>query len=193
MSGTRRSALSPSKKLKNFTLISNRGFRAGVRLFTSICQLLTKKIPLYELLKADYNTNLVPESMAQRKKVTRTDRNNSSLRHDLSTLELPDLHPSLCPKSHHLIITTTKAVLAWTSAGTAKLFRSASGGIVAAKRAPDGSGILAVADSQVVVLHDIKKGMRRRSYKLRGSEVCMPGCDIRSKSHSHRVRVRCDF
>ncbi len=75
------------------------------------------------------------------------------------------------PKSHHLIVTTAKGVFAWDNHGVKEIFRSGSEGIVAAKKANNGSGLLAVADSQVVVLHDINKGMQR-SYRLRGSDVC---------------------
>jgi hypothetical protein len=74
------------------------------------------------------------------------------------------------PPSHHLIITTNKNIYSWDSRGLSGLFRSGSEGIVAAKKAKDGSGILAVADSQVVVLHDVKRGMER-SYRLKGADV----------------------
>jgi len=75
------------------------------------------------------------------------------------------------PRSYHLIITTAKGVFVWGSHGVREIFRSGSEGIVAAKKASSGSGLLAVADSQVVVLHDVNKGMQR-SYRLRGSDVC---------------------
>ena len=78
---------------------------------------------------------------------------------------------STFPRSHHLIITTAKGVFAWGSHGVKEIFRSGSEGIVAAKKAIDGSGLLAIADSQVVVLHDVNKGMQR-SYRLKGSDVC---------------------
>ncbi|MCJ1365062.1 hypothetical protein MMC16_004181 [Acarospora aff. strigata] len=51
-----------------------------------------------------------------------------------------------------------------------KIFRSESEGIITAKGARDGSGVLAVDDIQVVILHDIKKIMKR-SYRLKGSDV----------------------
>ena len=51
-----------------------------------------------------------------------------------------------------------------------EIFRSGSGGIVAAKKTADGAGLLAVADSEVVLLHDIKKGMQK-SYRLKGTDV----------------------
>lgn len=41
---------------------------------------------------------------------------------------------------------------------------------MAAKRATNGPRLLAVADDQVVILHDIRKGMRR-SYRLRREDV----------------------
>lgn len=85
-------------------------------------------------------------------------------------LETPALDASKCPKTHHVIITTTKAVYSWNGNAITELFRSDSQTIVAAKRAPDGSGLLAVADSQAVTLHDGTKGTER-TYRLKGSEV----------------------
>lgn len=74
------------------------------------------------------------------------------------------------PQCYNLIVTTKKAVFAWSSNGITKIFHSGSEGIVAARKASDSGGLLAVADSQVVVLHDIRKGMQN-SYRLRGSDV----------------------
>ncbi|MCJ1463723.1 hypothetical protein MMC07_002332 [Pseudocyphellaria aurata] len=73
------------------------------------------------------------------------------------------------PPCRHLIVTTTKGVFTWGSHGIKEVFHSGSGGIVAARKARNGSSLLAVADSQVVVLHDTRKGMQK-SYKLRGSD-----------------------
>ena len=81
--------------------------------------------------------------------------------------------PLAFPRSHHLIVTTAKGVFTWSSHGVKEIFRSGSEGIVAAKKASNGSGLLAVADSQVVVLHDVNKGMQR-SYRLKGSDVRAP-------------------
>ncbi|KAL8727334.1 MAG: hypothetical protein Q9166_006102 [cf. Caloplaca sp. 2 TL-2023] len=53
--------------------------------------------------------------------------------------------------------------------GITEIFRSGTKGIVAAKRASKGSGILAVADDQLVVLHDVRKGMQK-SYRLRSAD-----------------------
>ncbi|KAA6410680.1 MAG: hypothetical protein FRX48_06103 [Lasallia pustulata] len=86
----------------------------------------------------------------------------------LLPLETPTIEPSF-PRSHHLVVTTTKGVYTWGRHGLTEIFRSGSGGIVAAKKAQNGSSLLAVADSQVVVLHDIEKGMQK-SYKLKGSD-----------------------
>ena len=88
-------------------------------------------------------------------------------------LSLPqNLHrsPSF-PRSHHLIVTTTRGVYSWDLDGITLLFRSGSAGIVAAKRATNGSNILAVADGQVVILYDPEKGVQKRSYRLKGSDV----------------------
>lgn len=74
------------------------------------------------------------------------------------------------PPSNRLVVTTTKGVYIWDVYGISEIFRSSSQGIVAAKMIVNDSEMLAVADSQVVVLHDISGGMRR-SYRLKGSGV----------------------
>lgn len=73
------------------------------------------------------------------------------------------------PPEHRLIITTTKGVYTWDAQGVTQIFRSGSEGIVAATRVTSSSEMLAVADSQVVVLHEIGGG--KKSYRLKGSEV----------------------
>ncbi|KAL8859717.1 MAG: hypothetical protein Q9178_003832 [Gyalolechia marmorata] len=55
------------------------------------------------------------------------------------------------------------------SHGITEIFRSVSKGIVAAKRASSGSGIVAVADDQLVILHDTRKGLQA-SYRLRSAD-----------------------
>lgn len=72
--------------------------------------------------------------------------------------------------SNRLIITTKKGVYIWDAYGIAEIFRSGSEGIAAAKKIVIGNEMLAVADSQVVVLHDISGGLQR-SYRLKGSDV----------------------
>ena len=74
------------------------------------------------------------------------------------------------PLSNRLIITTKKGVYIWDAYGITELFRSGSEGIAAAKKIVIGNEMLAVADSQVVVLHDIGGGLQR-SYRLKGSDV----------------------
>ena len=70
------------------------------------------------------------------------------------------------PTSHHLVITTTKGVYAWNGQGTVEMFASNSEGIVAAKKVQASKELLAVADSQLVILHDYNQGMQQ-TYKLR--------------------------
>ncbi|SMQ49612.1 unnamed protein product [Zymoseptoria tritici ST99CH_3D7] len=65
--------------------------------------------------------------------------------------------PFEIPESTHLLITTPRHIFAWDAAGIRPVFRSRKGGIVAAREAKDGSGVLAVASSNVVVLHDTKR------------------------------------
>jgi len=81
--------------------------------------------------------------------------------------------PSSFPASLQAIVTTARGVYSWTADGVKEIFHSGSGGIVAAKKTSGPGGLLAVADSQVVVLHDVKKGMQQ-SYRLKGTEVWEP-------------------
>lgn len=74
------------------------------------------------------------------------------------------------PSSHHLVIVTQNNVLAWDSSSLRTVFTSGSGGILAARAASNGSGTLAVADSHLVVLHEIHQGMEK-SCRLKGAEV----------------------
>ena len=78
------------------------------------------------------------------------------------------------PPNHHLVIATENNILACDKNGVRRIFKSASSGILAAKEARDGSGTLAVADSQIVVLHRVpdESGMER-SYRLKGADVCV--------------------
>lgn len=74
------------------------------------------------------------------------------------------------PPQHRLVITTTKGVYIWDVYGLTEIFRSGSKGIVAAKRVASGGEMLAVADSEVVILHEFNGGLQK-SYRLKGSEV----------------------
>ena len=74
------------------------------------------------------------------------------------------------PQSHRLIVTTTRGVYEWDASGISEIFHSSSEGIVAAKRLGAETNMLAVADNQVVVLHEIK-GTTHKSYRLKGSQV----------------------
>ncbi|PSK50399.1 Calcipressin-like protein [Elsinoe australis] len=73
------------------------------------------------------------------------------------------------PRNHHLLITTPGAIHAWDCYGIHKIFNSSRQGILAAKASKDGSQILAVADSQVVVLHDCRRN-REESWGLNSSD-----------------------
>jgi hypothetical protein len=74
------------------------------------------------------------------------------------------------PSDHHLIITTEQHVISYDRNGLNRIFKSGSSGILAAKQTKDGSGTLAIADSQVVLLHQVERGMER-SYRLKGTDV----------------------
>lgn len=65
------------------------------------------------------------------------------------------------PGDSHLLVTTPSHVYAWDSVGVHTIFSSSKSSIVAAKEAKDGSGVLAVADKHVVVLHDTKRGQEK--------------------------------
>ncbi|MCJ1391014.1 hypothetical protein MMC18_003875 [Xylographa bjoerkii] len=73
------------------------------------------------------------------------------------------------PTTHQVVVTSTRGVYSWTSVGVNELFRSGSDGIVAAAKASDDKDLIAVADRQVVILHDVKKGMHQ-SYRLKGAD-----------------------
>lgn len=92
-------------------------------------------------------------------------RKSSLSRREKSNSSIHETDPT-----RHLIVTTTKGVFTWGNQGVKEIFKSGSGGIVAARRVKNGGSLLAVADSQVVILHDTRKGMQK-SYKLRGSDV----------------------
>lgn len=72
----------------------------------------------------------------------------------------------IMPSTHHLVVTTTKGVYTWNAHGIAVLFTSPSVGIVAAKKIQGTKDLLAVADSQLVILHDYYEG-NQRIYRLR--------------------------
>ena len=91
------------------------------------------------------------------------------------------------PVAHRLIVTTTQGVYTWGAAGIVEMFHSGSGGIVAAKKLGPDQGRLAIADSQVVVLHDVHKDMQR-SYRLKGSEVLMSTLWSGQQLTMHRVK-----
>lgn len=74
------------------------------------------------------------------------------------------------PDSHELIVTTPRSVFVWSNDGIVPVFQSTTNGIVASRKTAQGGGLLAVADSQVVLLHDMKKG-NEKTYKLKGSDV----------------------
>ena len=94
-----------------------------------------------------------------------------SLSSDLEGSDTGSHKTFVFPPRTRLIITTTKGVYSWDSSGVTEIFRSGSEGIVAAKKLESERAMLAVADSQVVILHEVKGGTQK-SYRLKGSEVC---------------------
>jgi WD40 repeat protein len=73
------------------------------------------------------------------------------------------------PSNKHLLITTPSRIVSWDATGIHELFKSGKSGIAAATESKDGSGILAVADKHVVVLHDTQRG-KEKSWGLSGPE-----------------------
>jgi hypothetical protein len=71
-------------------------------------------------------------------------------------------------------VTTHKQILSWDKDGLKPVFISGSEGILAAKEAKDNGALLAVADSQVVILHDVNSEIQR-SYKLKGTDASLHG------------------
>lgn len=94
------------------------------------------------------------------------------------------------PDSHHLIITTSKGVFIWDREGILPVFQSETGGIVASRKTANDSELLAVADSQVVLLHDMNRG-DKKTYKLRGSDVRVGLLAIRCEADIARAMSAC--
>lgn len=65
------------------------------------------------------------------------------------------------PSNNHLLIACPSKILSWDSGGINTIFQSGKAGIVAAREAKDGSGMLAIADKQVVVLHDTRRRQKK--------------------------------
>lgn len=65
------------------------------------------------------------------------------------------------PVDSHLLIICPSKILSWGATGINTIFRSSKGGIATAREAKDGSGVIAIADKQVVVLHDTKRGQEK--------------------------------
>lgn len=88
-------------------------------------------------------------------------------------------------------MTTSTKVTVWDAEGCNAVFTSGSEGIVAAKRAKDGS-VLAIADSQVVMLHRIEEG-QDKSYRLKGTQVSLLGDVARGDGRTDVVEAVSSF
>ncbi|KAF8471676.1 WD40-repeat-containing domain protein [Kalaharituber pfeilii] len=80
-----------------------------------------------------------------------------------------------------LFLATATKVCVWDGLLCATVFTSGSEGILAAKRSKDGS-FLAVADSQIVVLHKVEQG-QHRSYPLKSADGA---CRLLQYAHDSR-------
>ncbi|KAF2877193.1 hypothetical protein BDV95DRAFT_463201, partial [Massariosphaeria phaeospora] len=77
---------------------------------------------------------------------------------------------SQLPPDHNLCVTTPSAIYFHTSSTRRRLFQCATPeGILNARAAKDNSGLLAVADSQLVILFDAARG-RDREYRLKSGD-----------------------
>ena len=74
---------------------------------------------------------------------------------------LPGAQSFVFPVAQHLLITTPSRIFVWDCTGIKTVFQSRKRGIRAAVESKDGSGILAIADKHVVVLHDTKRRQER--------------------------------
>ncbi|KAL8932097.1 MAG: hypothetical protein Q9216_006962 [Gyalolechia sp. 2 TL-2023] len=103
---------------------------------------------------------------------TSSQRSQKSFRRAFNPLDDPRPVPFVFPENHHLIITTAQSIYTYDYHGITQIFSSLTNRIVAAKRASHGPKILAVADGQVVILHDVRKGMQK-SCLLREEDGCI--------------------
>ena len=78
------------------------------------------------------------------------------------------------PNSYHLLIVTHSSALTWNQAGLTPIFGSGlAGSILAAKKAANDAGLLAIADSQVVILPNVQRG-RDKNYCFKGTGPLHP-------------------
>ncbi|KAL8635692.1 MAG: hypothetical protein Q9228_006844, partial [Teloschistes exilis] len=131
--------------------------------------------------RARINSSLWPQ-IAPRSSAS-SQKSQRSARHVFNPLDDPRPETFKFPNNYHLIVTTAHSVYTCGSHGITEIFKSGSNGIVAAKRASNGSGVLAVADDQLVILHDVRRGMRR-SYRLRSADVRHPPSLCLQGSHT---------
>ena len=93
------------------------------------------------------------------------------------------------PQLSRLIVTTKKGVFDWDENGLTEILRSTTEGIVAAQTCGD-TNILAVADSQVIILHKTG-GIRERNSCLNGAEVwCLHVQLVESANTSIQAQIR---
>lgn len=79
------------------------------------------------------------------------------------------------PQGCRLNAVTDKSVVTLSSTGVSKIFSSKAGFVSSAKEAENGSGLIAIADNHVILLHDLKRGAKLQ-YKLGKTEVGVSRC-----------------
>ncbi|KAI9785561.1 MAG: hypothetical protein M1816_000372 [Peltula sp. TS41687] len=92
---------------------------------------------------------------------------------EILQIEDVNVEPPWFPKGHRLIIVNHRNILSWDIGGIHELFRSNSEGILAAKSVyREGHHFLAVADTEVIILHDIRVRMdEHSSYRLKQAQA----------------------
>ncbi|KAF2681212.1 hypothetical protein K458DRAFT_275523, partial [Lentithecium fluviatile CBS 122367] len=79
------------------------------------------------------------------------------------------MNTSRLPADFNLFIATPSAIHAYDQSSRRPLFECVTDGIVNARAAKDNSSLLAIADSQLVILHDPTRGADRK-YRLKSRE-----------------------
>lgn len=78
---------------------------------------------------------------------------------------------SRIPTNHRLLVATSENILLLSKKGVRPLLNSPSGGILAVKEAKNGSGNIALADGQIVIIQNIEK-VAGNTFKLHAEKVC---------------------
>lgn len=84
---------------------------------------------------------------------------------------------SRIPTTHRLLIATAESILLLSEKGVRPILNSPSGGILAVKEAKNGSGNIALADGQIIIIQNIEK-VAGKTFKLHAEKVCTTSITI---------------